>query len=127
MSSGPGYLLTSPLESASRTEHKMSIHLRKPLSMYGSSCKSGSRTLDSRSTPLEILEFGRNHMADIMDLYLQSASHNMVVFISLTMRSCRYFLEQNAEIKKGTVKGEIINLKALGIGNSLTVLHPVMI
>ncbi len=61
-----------------------------------------------------------------MDLYLQSASHNMVVFISLTMRSCRYFLEQNAEIKKGTVKGEIINLKALGIGNSLTVWHPVM-
>ncbi|KAF8500351.1 alpha/beta-hydrolase [Russula emetica] len=32
----------------------------------------------------------------------------------------KYFLEQNAEIKKGKVKGEIINLKALGIGNGLT-------
>jgi hypothetical protein len=30
-------------------------------------------------------------------------------------------LEQNAEIKKGKVKGEIINLKALGIGDGLTV------
>jgi hypothetical protein len=61
-------------------------------------------------------------MADIMDLYLQSASHRVVVFfISLTVRPCRYFLEQNAEIKKGKVKGEIINLKALGIGNGLTV------
>jgi hypothetical protein len=65
-------------------------------------------------------------MAVIMDLYLQSASHKVVVFISLTVRSCRYFLEQNAEIKKGTVKGEIINLKALGIGNSLTVRLSVM-
>jgi hypothetical protein len=62
-------------------------------------------------------------MADIMDLYLQSAFHNAVVFISLTVRPCRYFLEQNAEIKKGTVKGDIINLKALGIGNGLTVWH----
>lgn len=58
-----------------------------------------------------------------MDLYLQSASHNVVVFISLTVRPCRYFLEQNAEIKNGKVKGEIINLKALGIGNGLTVWH----
>lgn len=58
-----------------------------------------------------------------MDLYLQSASHNVVVFISLTMRSCRYFLDQNDQIKKGTVKGEIINLKVLGIGNGLTVWH----
>jgi hypothetical protein len=62
-----------------------------------------------------------------MDLYLQSASHNVVVFISLTVRSCRYFLDQNAQIAKGTVKGEIINLKALGIGNGLTVWHSGMI
>jgi hypothetical protein len=62
-------------------------------------------------------------MADIMDLYLQSASYNVVIFISLTVRPCRYFLEQNAEIKNGKVKGEIINLKALGIGNGLTVWH----
>jgi hypothetical protein len=73
--------------------------------------------------PVKILEFGRSHLADIMDLYLQSASHNVVVFISLTVRPCRYFLEQNAEIKKGKLKGEIINLKALGIGNGLTVWH----
>lgn len=91
--------------------------------MYGSSCKSGSRTLDSRSTPGKILEFGRNHLADIMDLYLQSASTNVVVFILLTVRHCRYFLKQNAEIKNGKVKGEIINLKALGIGNGITVWH----
>jgi len=58
-----------------------------------------------------------------MDLYLQSASHNVAVFMSLTVRPCRYFLEQNVEIKKGKVKGEIINLKVLGIGNGLTVCH----
>ena len=62
-----------------------------------------------------------------MGLYLQSSSHNVVVFISLTVRPYRYFLEQNAEIKKAKVKGEIINLKALGIGNGLTVWHSVMI
>jgi hypothetical protein len=74
--------------------------------------------------PVKILEFGRSHLADIMDLYLQSVSHNVVVSISLTVRPpCRYFLEQNAEIKKGKVKGEIINLKALGIGNGITVWH----
>jgi hypothetical protein len=60
-------------------------------------------------------------MVDIMDLYLQSGSHNVVVFISLIVRPCRYFLEQNAGIKDKKVKGEIINLKALGIGNGLTV------
>jgi hypothetical protein len=59
-----------------------------------------------------------------MDLYLQSASRNVVVFISLTVIPYRYFLEQNAEIKKGKLKGEIINLKALGIGNGITVWHP---
>ena len=58
-----------------------------------------------------------------MDLYLQSAYTNVVVFILLTVRHCRYFLEQNAEIKNGKVKGEIINLKALGIGNGITVWH----
>jgi hypothetical protein len=58
-----------------------------------------------------------------MDLYLQSAFHDVVVFILLTVRHCRYFLEQNAEIKNGKVKGEIINLKALGIGNGVTVWH----
>lgn len=58
-----------------------------------------------------------------MDLYLQSAPHNVVVSISLTVKSSRYFLDQNTQIEKGTVKGEIINLKALGIGNGLTVWH----
>jgi len=62
-------------------------------------------------------------MADILDLYSQSASHKVVVFISLTVGPCRYFLEQNTEIKNGNVKGQIINLKALGIGNGLTVWH----
>jgi hypothetical protein len=62
-------------------------------------------------------------MADIMDLYLQSASHNVVISISLTVKPRRYFLDQNTQIKKGAVKGEIINLKALGIGNGLTVWH----
>jgi len=56
-----------------------------------------------------------------MDLYLQSAYHNVVIFMSLTVKPCRYFLDQNAEIKKGKVKGEKINLKVLGIGNGLTV------
>src|SRR6266403_2027089 len=121
MTGGPGYTSTSPLEPASRTEPKTSVHPRQPLSMYGSSCKSGSRTLDSTSTPVEILESGRNHTADTIALYLQSTSHGVVVFISLTVSPCRYFLDQNAAIQKGTIKGEIINLKVLGIGNGLTV------
>jgi hypothetical protein len=58
-----------------------------------------------------------------MGQYLQSASHNVVIFISLTVKSRRYFLDQNAQIKKGAVKGATINLKALGIGNGLTVWH----
>ena len=37
------------------------------------------------------------------------------------MRACSYFLQQNAAIKFGTVKGVPINLKVLGIGNGLTV------
>ena len=32
-----------------------------------------------------------------------------------------FFLSQNAAIKAGTVKGTILNLKTLGIGNGLTV------
>ncbi|KAF8500344.1 alpha/beta-hydrolase [Russula emetica] len=34
--------------------------------------------------------------------------------------SAAYFLQQNDAIRKGSVKGEIINLKILGIGNGLT-------
>jgi hypothetical protein len=91
--------------------------------MYGSSCKSGSLILDSRSTPVEILGFGQNHMADTMALHLQRMSHYdyVVIFIPLTVSVCRYFLQQNDAIRNGTVKGEIINLKVLGIGNGLTV------
>jgi hypothetical protein len=102
----------------------MLIHLRKPLSMYGSSCKSGSLILDSRSMPVEILGFGQNHMAVIMVLHLQRMSHYVtyvVIFIPLTVSVCRYFLQQNDAIRYGTVKGEIINLKVLGIGDGLTV------
>ena len=46
--------------------------------MYGSSYNYGSRILDSRNTPVEILEYGP--MADISALHLQSASYNVVVF-----------------------------------------------
>lgn len=60
-------------------------------------------------------------MADIMDLYSQSASHNEVVFISLTVRCCRYFLDQNAQIENGNINGKVIYLKALGIGDGITV------
>ena len=101
----------------------MLIHLRKPLSMYGSSCKSGSLILDSSTTPVEILGFGQNHMVDTMDLYSQRASNDVVVSKMLTVSSCRYFLQQNYAIQMGLVKGEIINLKILGIGNGLTVGH----
>ena len=121
MSSGPGYSSTNLLELVSRTEPKMSIHLRKLLSTYGSSCKSGSRIHDSASTPTEILGFGRNHMADIMVLYLQSASYVVVIFLPLTVSVCRYFLQQNDAIRNGTIKGQNINLKVLGMGNPLTV------
>jgi hypothetical protein len=89
--------------------------------MYGSSCKSGSLILDSRSMPVEILGFGQNHMAVIMVLHLQRTSHYVVIFIPLTVSVCRYFLQQNDAIRYGTVKGEIINLKVLGIGDGLTV------
>jgi hypothetical protein len=37
------------------------------------------------------------------------------------MGACRYFLQQNAAIRFGTLKGIPINLKVLGIGNGLTV------
>jgi carboxypeptidase C (cathepsin A) len=48
-------------------------------------------------------------------------SHDAVVFLSLTSNFCSYFLQQNAAIRFGTVKGVTINLKVLGIGNGLTV------
>jgi hypothetical protein len=95
----------------------------KPLSTYGSSCKYGSRIHDSTSTPVEILEFGPNHTADTLALHLQRASqsHDVVVFLPLTVSDCGYFLEQNAAIESGTVEGVTINLKVLGIGNGITV------
>ena len=99
----------------------MLIHLRKRLSMYGNSCNSGSLILDSRSTPVENLGFGQNHMVDTMALYSHRASYFVVVSLLQTVSSCRYFLQQNDAIRKGSVKGKIINLKILGIGNGLTV------
>ncbi len=60
-------------------------------------------------------------MADTMALLLQRASHDTVVFLPLIMNAYSYFLQQNAAIQKGTVKGQIINLKTLGIGDGLTV------
>jgi hypothetical protein len=41
--------------------------------------------------------------------------------LMLTVNDCRYFLQQNAGIKDGTVSGLPINLKVLGIGNGLVV------
>jgi hypothetical protein len=120
-SSGPDYSSTSLSELAIRTEMKPSVRLSKPLSMYGSSYKYGSRIHDSASTLIEILEFGRSHMGDTMALHLRRASHYVVVFIPLTVCACRHFLQQNAAIRLGTLKGIPINLKVLGIGNGLTV------
>jgi hypothetical protein len=60
-------------------------------------------------------------MGGTMALHLQRASPYVVVFIPLTVSACRYFLQQNDAIQKGSVKGKIINLKTLGIGNGLTV------
>jgi hypothetical protein len=60
-------------------------------------------------------------MVDTMALHLQRASHYVVVFIPLTVSACRYFLQQNAAIRFGTLKGIPINLTVLGIGNGLTV------
>ena len=123
MNNGPlaGYLSTNLSELVSRTGPKMSIHLRKLLSTYGSSCRYGSRIHDSASTPIAILESGRNHMAVIMVLRLQRTSHDVVIFLPLTVSVCRYFLQQNDAIRNRTVKGQIINLKVLGMGNPLTV------
>jgi hypothetical protein len=56
-----------------------------------------------------------------MALHSQRASHDVVVPILLTASSCRYFLQQNDAIRRGSVTGGIINLKTLGIGNGLTV------
>ena len=89
--------------------------------MYGSSYKYGSRIHDSTSTPIEISEYGRNHTADTMALHLQRAFHDVKVFLSLIVSTCRYFLQQNAAIRFGTLRAQIINLKVLGIGNGLTV------
>ena len=58
-----------------------------------------------------------------MALYSHRASHYAVVSVLLTVSSCRYFLQQNDATWKGSVKGEIINLKILGIGNGITVRH----
>ena len=121
MSNGPGYSSTNLSELVSRTEPKMSIHLRMLLSTYGSSSKYGSRIHDSASTPIEILESGRNHMAVIMVLHLHRTSHDVVIFLPLTVSVCRYFLQQNDAIRNGTVKGQITNLKVLGMGNPFTV------
>ena len=60
-------------------------------------------------------------MAVIMVLRLQRTSHDVVIFLPLTVSVCRYFLQQNDAILSGTVKGEIINLEVLGIGDGLTV------
>jgi hypothetical protein len=123
MSGGPlaGYSSTNLSESVSRTEPKMSIHLRKLLLTYGASCKFGSRIHDLACTPIEILESGRNHMVVIMVLRFQRTSHGVVIFLPLIVSVCRYFLQQNDAIRNGTVNGEIINLKVLGIGDGLTV------
>lgn len=56
-----------------------------------------------------------------MALYSQRASHDLVVSVLVTVSSRRHFLEQNDAIRKGSVLGEIINLKILGIGNGLAV------
>ena len=53
--------------------------------------------------------------------YICSVRHIYVVFILLTVSARRYFLQQNAAIRFGTLKALPINLKVLGIGNGLTV------
>ncbi len=121
LSSDSGYSSTNLSELDTRTELKMSIHLRELLSTYGSSYKYGSRIRDSASTPIESSESGRNHMADTMALLLQRASHDTVVFLPLIMNTCSYFLQRNAAIRRGRVRGQIINLHTLGIGNGITV------
>ena len=123
MNSGPltGYTSTNLLELVSRTELKMSAHRRKLLSTYGPFCKSGLRIHCSASTPIVILGSGRSHMAVIMVLHLQRTSHCVIIFLALTGSVYRYFLQQNDAIRCGTVKGQIINLKVLGIGDGLTV------
>ena len=102
-------------------EPKASIHLSKPLLTYGSSYKYGLRILDTTSTPVEILDSGPNRTADIMALYLERTSYDVVVFFPLTWSDYRHFLKQNSAIQQGSVKGATINLKYLGIGNGLTV------
>ena len=118
--------MTSRSELASRMEPKASVHLSKPLLTYGSSYKYGLRILDSTSMPVEILDSGPNRTADIMALYLERTSYDVVVFFPLTWGDYRHFLKQNSAIQQGSVKGATINLKYLGIGNGLTVRVSVM-
>jgi hypothetical protein len=66
--------LTSLSVLASRTGRCPSVPRGRPLSTYGSSCKSGLQTRDSKSTPIGILQFGRNHMVDTTAPYLLRAS-----------------------------------------------------
>ena len=76
--------------------------------------------------PAEILDSGPNHTVDIMALYLERTSYDVVVFFPLTWSDYRHFLKQNSAIQQGSVKGATINLKYLGIGNGLTVQSSVM-
>ena len=76
--------------------------------------------------PVEILDSGPNRTADIMALYLERTSHDVVIFLPLTWGDYRHFLKQNSAIQQGSVKGATINLKYLGIGNGLTVRASVM-
>ena len=59
-------------------EPKVSVHLSKQPLTYGNSCKYGLQILDTRSTPVEILDSGPNHTVDIMALYLERTSHDVV-------------------------------------------------
>ena len=88
-----------------------------------SSYKYGLRIHDTTSTPVKTLESGPNRTVDTMAQRLQRTSYDVVVFLTLTMRPSRYFLQQNAAILDGTANGVTINLKVLGIGNGLTVRH----
>ena len=60
----------------------MLAHLSKPLLTSGISYKYGSKIHDSTSTPVENLDSGPNHMADITVQHLQRVSHNLIVFSS---------------------------------------------
>ena len=70
---GSGYLLTSLSGLASLTGRCPSILRRQPLSTYGSSCESGLRTCDSKSTLVGNLGSGRNHTVGTTPLHLLRA------------------------------------------------------